>query len=74
MLNVPIEARYVKIIMFNDDATPWPFVVDLLRSVFGKPEADAIAFAATVDKHGWSVLGANPSGGGKRAAGGGAGA
>ena len=60
MLDVPTEADHVRIVFLNDDATPWPFVVDLLRSTFGKSEAEATAIAATVDRQGQAVCGPYP--------------
>lgn len=60
MLNVPDEANGVRIVAFNDDVTPWPFVVELLRSVFGKSESDAASFVNTVDKQGHAVCGIYP--------------
>jgi len=60
MLDVPSEANDAQIFIFNDNETPWPFVINLLRSVFGKSEADAVALAAAADKHGRSVVGTYP--------------
>lgn len=60
MRDVPADANYVQIVVFNDDSTPWHFVTDLLRSVFSKSEAEAMAFAATVDKQGKAVCGTYP--------------
>ena len=60
MLDVPSEANDAQIFIFNDNETPWPFVINLLRSVFGKSEADAVALAAATDKHGRSAVGTYP--------------
>jgi ATP-dependent Clp protease adapter protein ClpS len=60
MLNVPADADYVQIVVFNDDETPWQFVVDLLRSVFSKSEAEANAITATIDRQGQAVCGTYP--------------
>jgi ATP-dependent Clp protease adapter protein ClpS len=57
MHNVRKEADYVQITMFNDDETPWDFVIDLLRSVFAKSETDSIACASAANKQGRSLLG-----------------
>ena len=48
MLKVPDKANHVQVVFFNDDETPYPFVIDLLCSVFGKSDTDAAVFAATV--------------------------
>jgi ATP-dependent Clp protease adapter protein ClpS len=66
MLNVSKETEYVEpdsveIVLFNDDETPLDFVVDLLRSVFGKSEEEAVAFAAKVDRTGRSSCGPYPA-------------
>jgi ATP-dependent Clp protease adapter protein ClpS len=71
MLNVSKETEYVEpdsveIVLFNDDETPLDFVVDLLRSVFGKSEEEAAAFAAKVDRTGRSSCGPYPVARGSR--------
>ena len=47
----------VQIIVHNDDETPRQFVVDLIRSVFGRSEAEADAFTAKVAQQGRAVCG-----------------
>lgn len=60
MRNVPDKANHVQVVFFNDDETPYPFVIDLLCAVFGKSDTDAAAFAATVDRHGQAICGTYP--------------
>jgi AAA+ superfamily predicted ATPase/ATP-dependent Clp protease adapter protein ClpS len=60
MRELPVEANYIQLVFHNDDDTPWDFVVDMLRSVFGKSEAEATEFAATVSKQGLAVCGSYP--------------
>ena len=60
MRNVPSDARYSRIVFFNDDETPWQYIVDLLQSVFAKSAADARAFATAVDTQGQAVCGTYP--------------
>ncbi|WP_425109950.1 ATP-dependent Clp protease adaptor ClpS, partial [Bradyrhizobium sp.] len=47
MRDVPAGVSDAQIILYNDDVTPFEFVVDLIRSVFGRSEAEAFGFAAT---------------------------
>src|SRR5215831_9881831 len=61
MLNVPREADDVRIILFDDDETPHHFVVDLLRSIFGKSDAEAAAIVAVADAQGQAVCGPYPA-------------
>ena len=61
MLSVPGDADNVRIIFFNDDQTPWDFVIDLLWSVFGHSNADAEAFAAKGDRRGKAAFGSYPA-------------
>lgn len=60
MRDVPFEADNLAIVLHNDDATPWDFVVSLLQAVFALTEANAEALAATVNKHGEAKLGSYP--------------
>jgi AAA+ superfamily predicted ATPase/ATP-dependent Clp protease adapter protein ClpS len=58
--NIPAEAINLQLVIHNDDQTPWEFVVDLVRSVFDRSEAEAEAFAATVTQQGKAVCGSYP--------------
>ncbi len=60
MRNTPAEAVDLQLVIHNDDQTPWEFVVDLVRSVFDRSEAEAEAFAATVAQQGEAVCGSYP--------------
>jgi ATP-dependent Clp protease adapter protein ClpS len=58
--NTSAEAIHLQLVIHNDDQTPWEFVVDLVRSVFDRSEAEAEAFAATVTQQGKAVCGSYP--------------
>jgi len=57
MRDVPAGVSDAQIIVYNDDDTPFDFVVDLVRSIFGRSEAEATAFAATIESHGRALCG-----------------
>ncbi|ESZ27273.1 ATP-dependent Clp protease ClpS [Mesorhizobium sp. L2C084A000] len=57
MRNIPAEAINLQLVIHNDDQTLWEFVVDLVRSVFDRSEAEAEAYAATVTQQGKAVCG-----------------
>jgi ATP-dependent Clp protease adapter protein ClpS len=61
MRDVPEEAHYSQIVVYNDDQTPWEFVVELMQSVFGKTESEAKAFATKVGDQGQAVCGQFPT-------------
>ncbi|MFC3326526.1 ATP-dependent Clp protease adaptor ClpS [Mesorhizobium cantuariense] len=50
----------MQLVIHNDEQTPWEFVVDLVRSIFDRSEAEAEAFAATVTQQGKAVCGSYP--------------
>jgi ATP-dependent Clp protease adapter protein ClpS len=60
MRDVPTGVSDAQIIVYNDDETPFDFVVDLIRSVFGRSEAEAFAFAATSNQQGRVNCGTYP--------------
>lgn len=60
MRDTPDEINDLQIVVHNDDKTPFEFVVDLLRSVFARSEAEARASAATISKQGRVVCGTFP--------------
>jgi ATP-dependent Clp protease adapter protein ClpS len=60
MRDTPLKIGDLQIVVHNDEETPWAFVVDLIRSVFDKSEAEAEAFAAAVTRQGRSVCGIYP--------------
>ena len=51
------EPRRYKVIIFNDDFTTMDFVVNILKSVFFKTDAEAEALMLTVHKSGSAVVG-----------------
>jgi len=53
--DTPSEIGNQQIVIHNDDETPWNFVVDLVRSVFGHTEAEAKSFTAMVVQQGKDV-------------------
>ncbi|MDX8500924.1 ATP-dependent Clp protease adaptor ClpS [Mesorhizobium sp. VK4C] len=60
MRNAAAEATDLQLVIHNDDQTPWEFVVDLVRSVFDRSQAEAETFAATVTQQGEAVCGSYP--------------
>ena len=60
MRDVPAGVSDAQIIVYDDDDTPFEFVVDLIRSVFGRSEDEAFAFAATSNEQGKAVCGTYP--------------
>jgi ATP-dependent Clp protease adapter protein ClpS len=60
MRDVPAEARSVQIFLYDDNDTPWAFVIELLRSVFSMSEVKAKSLAARVEKQGRATCGAYP--------------
>ena len=51
----------LQIVFHNDDETPWEFVVELVRSVFGHSEANAKTFTTMVAQEGKAVCGDYPA-------------
>jgi ATP-dependent Clp protease adaptor protein ClpS len=49
--------RLYKVILHNDDYTPMEFVVLVLRQVFNKSDADAVAIMLHAHTHGFAVAG-----------------
>ncbi len=60
MRNTPSDIGNQQVVIHNDDETPWDFVVELVRSVFGRSEADAKAVTTMVAQHGKAVCGVYP--------------
>jgi ATP-dependent Clp protease adapter protein ClpS len=61
MRDVPAGVSDAQIIVYDDDETPFDFVVDLIRSVFGRSEAEAFALAATCGQQGRVICGTYPA-------------
>lgn len=51
------EPRKFKVIMHNDDVTTMDFVVEVLMTIFHKPQAEAERLMLTVDSQGSAVVG-----------------
>ena len=49
MHDITAGAGFIQIFIHNDDHTPLEFVTDLMRTVFGKSESEAIAFTALIE-------------------------
>ena len=60
MDDVHAEAGYLQIVLHNDDTTPRDFVVELVRSVFSQPAADADAVTTTIERQGKAICGTYP--------------
>jgi ATP-dependent Clp protease adapter protein ClpS len=60
MRDVPSDAGNIEIIVHNDDTTPYPFVVNLLKCAFGFSDAQAAAFATKVNTDGQAACGRYP--------------
>ncbi|RVC81233.1 AAA family ATPase [Mesorhizobium sp. M4A.F.Ca.ET.022.05.2.1] len=60
MRDTPAETIDLQLVIHNDDQTPWEFVVNLVRSVFDRSEAEAEALTATVAQQGKAVCGSYP--------------
>jgi len=61
MDQVSPDAGAIRLVFHDDDVTPHEFVVELLRSVFGKPEREAVAFLSAIDKRGTLACGPYPA-------------
>ena len=46
-----------KVILHNDDFTPFQFVVAVLRQLFGKPADEALALTMQIHEEGRAVIG-----------------
>jgi ATP-dependent Clp protease adapter protein ClpS len=60
MNDVQADIRHREIIFHDDDKTPLPFLIELLRSVFKKPLADAYRFVEAIRMEGKSSCGSYP--------------
>ncbi len=49
--------RLYKVLLHNDDFTPMEFVVLILKQVFNKSDADAVAIMLHAHTHGFAVAG-----------------
>jgi ATP-dependent Clp protease adapter protein ClpS len=49
---VSAGAGTIRLVFHDDEVTPHDFVVELLRSVFGRTEREAVAFLSGIDKQG----------------------
>ena len=61
MRDCPVGISDLQIIFHDDEETPFDFVVDLVRSVFGRSELEAVALAAAVGQQGKALCGAYPA-------------
>ena len=51
------KPRMWKVIFYNDDFTPFQFVVELLRTIYHKSESEALELAAEIHKTDSGVAG-----------------
>jgi ATP-dependent Clp protease adapter protein ClpS len=54
------DGEPVRLVFHNDDHTPEDFVTELLRTVFGRAERDAVAFTLLIDQQGKAACGPYP--------------
>jgi ATP-dependent Clp protease adapter protein ClpS len=54
------DGEPVRLVFHNDDDTPQDFVTELLRTVFGHVERDALAFTLLIDQRGKAACGPYP--------------
>jgi ATP-dependent Clp protease adaptor protein ClpS len=54
------KPRLYKCILLNDDYTPMEFVVDILKQIFHKPQAEATRIMLHVHQNGMGVAGVYP--------------
>jgi len=52
--------KLYKVILLNDDYTTFDFVIEILKTVFGKTEEEAINLTLKVDREGKAVVGVYP--------------
>lgn len=60
MKDTPKELENLRVVVFNDDKTPYAFVLNLLQSVFGKSETDARSVAKVANDTGQAECGTYP--------------
>lgn len=60
MHDITASVGFIQIFIHNDDHTPLEFVRELMRSVFGKSESEAIAFTALIESHDRIACGTYP--------------
>jgi ATP-dependent Clp protease adaptor protein ClpS len=53
----PARPPRVKVVLINDDYTPFEFVIDVIQTVFSKTEVQAIALAVQIHEEGKGVCG-----------------
>lgn len=54
------EPKHYRVIMHNDDFTTMDFVVDILRDIFRKDEAEAVRLMMLVHESGRASVGSYP--------------
>lgn len=60
MKDAPKELENLRVIVFNDDKTPYAFILNLLQAVFNKSEADARSIAKLAHESGQAECGTYP--------------
>ena len=55
-----ITPKLYKVILLNDDYTTFDFVIEILKTVFHKSEAEAINLTLKVDREGSASVGVYP--------------
>jgi ATP-dependent Clp protease adaptor protein ClpS len=52
--------KLYRVVLLNDDYTTFDFVIEILKTVFGKSEEEAINLTLKVDREGSAVVGTYP--------------
>ena len=61
MRDTPVDIGNSRIVIHNDNETPREFVVELMRTVLGRQDAEARALTAAIDRRGKAACGTFPS-------------
>src|SRR5262252_9496316 len=61
MRDTTVDIGNLRIVIHNDNETPCEFVVELIRTVLGRPDAEARALTAAIDRRGKAECGTYPS-------------
>ena len=60
-MNSISDGEPIRLVFHSDDDTPQEFVTELVRTVFGRTESDAVAFTSLIDQQGKAACGPYPA-------------